>query len=181
MEKNDKKLIEEIENSKKWMKFLGNKNNYNRSFHQTESSENPKPLNEAKIREDIGDNINDTHGSPEVDSDALLLGGSDEEMITDDGAGVYIIISTDINGTIHTNMIESESEEDAVQQSDNEMLTQIFAIEESQMVLLITKLTQYLPEEIKAQNEPTKPPFIDEPNEDVIDEEGIVDDVEIKQ
>lgn len=179
MENKDQKLLEEIEKSKNWMKFLDNKKNYNRSFHQTESSSNPKPLHEAKIRESMFEDKDESGvvGSPEQPSDDLLLGGpAGEDMVkSENGGGVFIIVSTDVNGTIHTNMIESDSEQDAVQQSDNEMLTQIFAVAEEQLLSLISKLTQYLPEDIESENVPDKPPFIDEPKQDVIDEDGIVD------
>jgi hypothetical protein len=67
-------------------------------------------------------------------------------------------------------MVEAEDENEALAQNENEMISQTMVIAEDSLMELISKLSQYLPEEITAQNEPEKPPFIDTPDEDVIDE-----------
>lgn len=161
----NKKLLEEIGGVKKWMNFLDNKSNYNRSFRKEEAT--------GLIKEDFNyEDPNDTYGSPETESDALLLGNEDQETQLSEG-GSYIVISTDINGDIYVKLIEADSEEAAVNQSENEMLTQILAISETKLMDVISQLTQYLPEDITAETEPDKPPFIDEPKDDIIDEDYV--------
>jgi hypothetical protein len=161
----NKKLLEEISGVKKWMQFLDNKKNYNRSFRKEDSS---------LIKEDFRyeEDPNDQYGSPEEKSDELLLGDNEQTVNAVEG-GSYLVLSTDINGKLYVNLVEGDSEEEVIQKSENEMLTQMMVVPESDLVDLITKLTQYLPEEITSEDEPTKPPFIDEPDTDVIDEDLI--------
>lgn len=163
-DKMNKKLITELEQMKSWMKFLDNKSNYNKSFHKP-TAKNPK-----LIREAIEDNPNDQFGTPEQPSDDLILGNDEQnqDMVND---GNFIVISIDINGGIHATMVEAEDENGALEQTENEMIIQSMVIAEDSLMELISKLSQYLPEDITAGEEPDKPPFIDEPAEKVIDED----------
>lgn len=164
MEKMNKKLIEEMNTMKKWMNFLNDSSNYNKSFH--------KSGNSRLIRETNYDDPNDTFGSPEEESDKLILGNDEqnENTINDEN---FIVISTDINGGIYVKLVEAEDENSALEQTENEMIIQNMVISEDSLMELITKLTQYLPEELTSVDEPDKPPFIDEPDEEVIDEDMI--------
>jgi len=161
-EKINKGLLKEIAQSQKWMEFLNDNKNFNKSFRLDENNNNPR-LNEGMFNDDEVD------GSPDIKSDDLLLGSNETEMdVVEDGA--FIVISTDIENGIHVSMVEAETENEALQQSENEMLTQMFVIKEDMLMPLITKLTQYLPEEVNAEVEPDKPPFIDEADGFNVDE-----------
>ena len=163
-DKMNKKLITELNQIKSWMKFLDNISNYNKSFHKP-TAQNPK-----LIRETIEDNSNDQFGTPERSSDNLILGNDEQnnDMVNN---GNFIVISIDINGGIHVTMVEGEDENDALEQTENEMIIQSMVIAEDSLMELISKLSQYLPEDIISGEEPDKPPFIDEPDEKVIDED----------
>ena len=160
----NKKLVTEIEQMKQWMRFLDNKTNYNKSFHKP-TANNPK-----LIREAINDNPNDQFGTPKQSSDDLILGSENngEDIIND---GSFIVISSDINGGLHVTMVAAEDENDAIAQTENEMIIQTMVIAEDSLMELISKLSQYLPEDLTSEEEPNKPPFIDEPAEKVIDED----------
>ncbi len=161
------KLVQELKGVKDWMKFLDNKSNYNKSFHKSTTTGNPK-----LIKEISGDNPDDQYGSPDTTSDDLIL-GNDEQAQDTVSDGAFLVISVDINGGIHVNMVEAEDENEALEGAQNEMLTQTMVIAEDSLMELIAKLSQYVPEEINAENEPTKPPFIDQPDETPIDEDQI--------
>ena len=162
--KMNKKLVTEIEQMKLWMKFLGNQTNYNKSFYKP-TANNPKLITET-----FQDNPNDRFGTPEKSSDELILGNTTntEDMVHD---GSFIVISTDINGGIHVTMVEAEDENAAIDQTENEMIIQSMVITEDALMELISKLSQYLPEDLTTGEESDKPPFIDEPAEDIIDED----------
>ena len=161
----NKKLTEELSQVKNWMKFLDNKGNYNKSFHKA-TSNNPKLMREFQ------DDNNDQYGSPDEQSDELILGNNNEpETAVSDGN--FITIAVDINGGIHVNLVEAEDENGALEQTENEMLIQTMVIAESSLMTLIAKLSQYLPEDINAGEETEKPPFIDSPEQDVIDEDYV--------
>ena len=164
MEKMNKKLVTEIAQMKSWMKFLDNKSNHNTSFHKP-TSQNPKLM-----RESMFDDNNDQYGSPEENSDNLILGGNEEgQDIVNDGN--FIVISIDINGGIHATMVEAEDENAALEQTENEMIIQSMVISEDSLMEMISKLSQFLPEDITSGEEFDKPPFIDEPTDKVIDED----------
>jgi len=167
-DKMNKKLITELDHMKSWMKFLDNKSNFNKSFHKP-SSTNPK-LRES-FRED---DPNDQFGSPDQSSDELILGNDEQkqDVVSD---GNFLVISIDINGEIYVKLTEAENENEALAQNENEMIIQNMVIAEDSLMELISKLSQYLPEEITAEDKPDKPPFIDEPEEDVIDEVSVND------
>ena len=167
MEKMNQKLVTELNRAKSWIKFLDNNSNFNKSFQKGE----PNILREGMFDETgSGDEAND--GSPEQSSDKLILGDDEgrKEAVND---GNFIVISTDINGGIHIDLVEGEDENDALEQTENEMLTQTMVIAEESLMELISKLSQYLPEEINTEDVPDKPPFIDEPEEKVIDEDNV--------
>jgi hypothetical protein len=149
MDKTNAKLLKEVENAKKMMNFLDNNKNYNRSFFNCDI-----------IKEDV-ENTNDQYGSPENKSDKLILGADETSTESLQGTS-FIVISTDVNGELYVNLVEAEDEQSAMQKSENELLTQMLVLNEGQLISLVTKLTKYLPEEINAQTEPVKPPFIDE-------------------
>ena len=115
---------------------------------------------------------NDQFGTPEKPSDDLILGANEqnEDVIND---GNFIVISTDINGGIHVTIVEAENENSAIEQTDNEMIIQSMVIPEDSLMELISKLSQYLPEDIVSGEEIDKPPFINEPDEKVIDEDKL--------
>jgi hypothetical protein len=162
-EKMNTKLVQELNGVKDWMKFLDKKSNYNKSFHKSTTTGNPKLMKET---------IGDQDSSPDVPSDDLILGSNDENQDTvSDGS--FLVISVDINGGIHVDMVAAEDENEALDQAQNEMLTQTMVIAEDSLMELISKLSQYVPEEINAENEPTKPPFIDQPDQTPIDEDEI--------
>lgn len=158
-DKTNKKLLQEIDVMKSWMKFLDNTNNYNKSFHKP-TANNPKLMNEGMF-----DNDNDQHGSPEETSSKLIL-GNDETVDNVVNDGSFIVISTDINGGIHVSITQAEDENQALEQNDNEMITQTMVIPEDSLMVLISKLTQYIPEELNTGEEYDKPPFIDESDDD---------------
>ena len=159
-EKMNKRLVEELNGVKSWMKFLDNKGNFNKSFHKP-TAKNPKLLREFG-------NVPD--GSPEQTSDDLILGADQKESMNN---GSFIVISIDINGGIHVAMVEGEDENDVLQQTENEIIIQNMVIAEDSLTDLIAKLSQYLPEEVNAEVTPEKPPFIDQPDDEVIDEDYI--------
>jgi predicted ATP-grasp superfamily ATP-dependent carboligase len=154
-DKMNRLLVEELQSMKSWMKFLDNKSNQNKSFHK------PTANNANLMRESQFDNRNDQYGSPDQTSDELILGSNEEATdIVDNGN--FIVISSDINGGLYVKLVEAEDEDDALQQTENEMIIQNFVIGEDSLMALISKLSQYLPEEINAEIENEKPPFIDE-------------------
>lgn len=157
MKEKNKNLLNEINNIKGWMNYLNGA---------------PGAKRLKLIKESEYDDTNDQFGTPETSSEDLILGSqtNSDDMIND---GSFIVISIDINGGIHVTMVSAEDENSAIEQTENEMIIQNMVISEDALMELISKLSQYLPEDLVSGEESDKPPFIDEPDEEIIDEYSI--------
>jgi len=171
--KKDKRLINEIEKAKNWMKFLDDKNNYNKSFHTGEEHNNLKSIREYEETE--------YDDSPDKPTDDLLLGSKDEPQTTEDDliSNEFFLIAMNTNGDIHIDSTdEAENKDEAMDILDDNMYTDIIILDGVEIDELMDKLYELRGVAFENENENDKPPFINTSDEDIIDEDAGLEELQ---
>lgn len=168
MEK-DKNLLNEINQAKKWMNFLDNDKNYNKSFHKSEKNNNPKLIKEMYEGEDY-----DYDDTPEEKNPDLILGGdntTEDDLISNE----FFIIAVDTKGDIHVDSTDSaENKEEAMDQLDDNMYTNVIILDGVEIDSLMDALYDLRGVTFEGENDyKDNPPFIDidGSSDEIIDEE----------